>query len=120
MSGGVLGKPGEQMSGFDGMGGPISPGGSCESLAIDTLLASPRQAVVAGLSTGDILDVRLAEIGAGERVVQVVSQGQLAGGLASPAISRLRECIEGGTQYQARVTAIRDSLVRVRVTAIRQ
>ncbi|MDO8773415.1 MAG: hypothetical protein Q7K57_32845 [Burkholderiaceae bacterium] len=108
------------MSGFDGIGGPISPGGSCESLVIDTLLASPRQTVVANLSPGDVLDVRLAETSTGERVVEVVFRKQLAGGLASPAISRLRECIEGGTQYQARVTGKRDALVRVRVTAIRQ
>lgn len=108
------------MSGFDGMGGPISPGGSCESLVIDTMLASPRQTVVADLNPGDVLEVRLAETNTGERVVQVVFQGQLAGGLASPAISRLRECIEGGTQYHARVTGRRDALVRVRVTAVRQ
>ena len=108
------------MSGFDGTGGPISPGGSCESLVIDTLLASPRQEVVVDLSPGDVLKVRLAASSTGERVVEVVYQGQLAGGLASPAISRLRECIEGGTQYQARVTGKRDALVRVRVTAVRQ
>jgi hypothetical protein len=108
------------MSGFDGMGGPISPGGSCESLVIDTLLASPRPTAVAALSLGDVLDVRLAETDTGERVVEVVLDGQVAGGLASPAISRLRECIEGGTHYQARVTGKRDALVRVRVTAVRQ
>lgn len=108
------------MSGFDGIGGPISPGGSCESLVIDTLLASPRQIVVSDISPGDVLDVRLAETSTGERVVQVEFRGQLAGGLASPAISRLRECIDGGTQYQARVTGKRDALVRVRVTAVRQ
>lgn len=107
------------MSGFDSTGGPISPGGSCESLVIDTLLASPRLAVVEHLNTGDMLDVRLAEISTGERVVQVMFHGSLAGGLASPAISRLRECIEGGTRYQARVTGKRDALVRVRVTAVR-
>lgn len=108
------------MSGFDGTGGPISPGGSCESLVIDTLLASPKLLVIQGLSTGDMLDVRLGSTEAGERVVELVFLGQLAGGLASPAISRLRECIESGTQYQARVTGKRDALVRVRVTAVRQ
>lgn len=108
------------MSGFDGMGGPISPGGSCESLVIDTLLASPRQAVIANLSPGDVLHLRLAETSAGEWVVEVVFRGECAGGLASPALSRLRECIEGGTQYEARVTGKRDALVRVRVTAVRE
>ncbi len=108
------------MSGLDVMGGPVSPGGRCESLVIDTLLASPREAVVADISVDDVLDVRLVEISNGERVVLVEFRGQTAGGLASPAISRLRECIEGGTQYQARVTGKRDALVRVRVTAVRQ
>ena len=56
----------------------------------------------------------------GAQVVVVEFQGQLAGGLASPAISYLRECLEGGTLYQARVTGKREALVRVRVTAVRQ
>lgn len=107
------------MSGFDPTGGPISPGGSCETLVIDTLLASPRQSVIADISPGDVLEVKLAANNAGERAVEVMFQGQLAGGLASPAISRLRECIEAGTQYQARVTGKRDAMVRVRVTAVR-
>jgi len=108
------------MSGFDGTGGPISPGGSCESLVIDTLLASPKLKVIEDVSTGDVLEVTLGSNDAGQKVVEVRFQGQLAGGLASPAISRLRECMEGGTRYQARVTGKRDALVRVRVTAVRQ
>lgn len=107
------------MSGFDGTGGPVSPGGSCESLVIDTLIASPKPLVIEHLNPGDVLDVRLATSAGGEAVVEVVFMGRPAGGLASPAISRLRECIEGGTLYSARVTAKRDALVRVRVTAVR-
>lgn len=107
------------MSGFDGTGGPISPGGSCESLVIDTLVASPKPLVVERIHPGDVLAVRLATSDGGETVVEVVFQGEGAGGLASPAISRLRECMEGGTQYSARVTAKREALVRVRVTAVR-
>jgi hypothetical protein len=38
--------------------------------------------------------------------------------LASPAISRLRECIEAGRQCKARVPGKRDAMVRVRVTAV--
>jgi hypothetical protein len=107
------------MSGFDATNGPVSPGSSCESLVIDTLLASPQPAVVALLSPGDVLDVRTIETG-GMVVVVVVFGNQIAGGLASPAISRLRECMEGGIRYSARVTGKRESLVRVRVTADRQ
>jgi|RifCSPlowO2_12_1023861.scaffolds.fasta_scaffold00681_11 hypothetical protein len=95
-------------------------GGSCESLVIDTLLASPQPEVVSLINPGDVLDVRLARSAGGEQVVEVAFHGQFAGGLASPAISRLRECIEGGTLYQARVTGKRDALVRVRVTAVWQ
>jgi len=108
------------MSGFDGTGGPISPGSTCESLVIDTLLASPRQDVIGNFRIGDFLDVSLGNNDVGQRVVEVRFQGQLAGGLASPAVGRLRECLEGGTRYQARVTGKRDALVRVRVTAVRQ
>ena len=108
------------MSGFSATGGPMSAGGSCESLVIDTLLASPKPEVVALINPGDVLEVRLISTEQGTHVVAVVFQGQFAGGLASPAISRLRECIEGGTLYQARVTGKREALVRVRVTAVRQ
>lgn len=108
------------MSGFSATGGPMSAGGSCESLVIDTLLASPQPAVVALINPGDVLDVRLTRTQSGEQVVEVVFHDQSAGGLASPAISRLRECMEAGMQYQARVTGKRDALVRVRVSAVRQ
>ena len=108
------------MSGFDGTGGPISPGGTCESLVIDTLLASPKQDVIHDLSIGNVLEVSLGANDVGQRVVEVRFNGRLAGGIASPAIVRLRECIEGGTQYQARVTGKREALVRVRVTVVRQ
>jgi hypothetical protein len=40
------------MSGFAPAGGPISPGGSGETLVIDTRLTSPRQMVVAYICPG--------------------------------------------------------------------
>lgn len=106
------------MSGSPGSGGG---GGSweapttCESLVIDTQLSSPKAAVIAGIAVGDVLDVAL-QPGTGT-VVVVLHHGQVAGGLASPDVQRLRECIEGGTQYGAEVREINGAQVKVRVSA---
>ena len=106
------------MSGSSGGGG----GGSwdsqptaCDLLDISTQLSSPKAAVIAGLAVGDVLDVAL-QAGAGTAVV-VLRDGQLAGGLASPDVQRLRECMEGGTQYSAVVREINDAQVKIRVRA---
>ena len=89
---------------------------TCEQLVIDTQLSSPRAEVVDRLQSGNLLEVALAE---GRRDVVVVRhQGDLAGGLASPNLGRLRACIEGGTIYQAEVVAVNGGQVRVRVTAV--
>ena len=49
-------------------------------------------------------------------VVVVLHNGQIVGALASPAVQRLRECLEAGNRYQAEVTAKNLGQVRVRVT----
>jgi hypothetical protein len=106
------------MSGSPGGGG----GGwdtqptACDMLDISTQLSSPKAAVIAGIAVGDVLDVAL-QAGAGTAVV-VLHKGQLAGGLASPDVQRLRECLEGGTQYGALVREINGAQVKVRVRAI--
>lgn len=109
------------MSGFSGSGGGggswDEPPPSCEKLVIDTQLSSPKAEVIAGIRVGDVLDVTLQPSG-GATLVVVLSNGQIAGGLASPDLQRLRECIELGTNYQAVVTAINGAQVRVRVTAV--
>lgn len=109
------------MSGSSGGGGG---GGSwdeappaCEKLVIDTQLSSPKAPVVSQISVGDILDVAL-QPGAGGVLVVVLHKGQLAGGLASPDLQRLRECMQGGTQYVAKVTAINGAQVKIRISAI--
>lgn len=89
---------------------------ACEQLVIDTQLSSPRAEVVDRLNAGDLLEVSLDE---GRRDVVVVRhQDDLAGGLASPNLGRLRACIEGGTTYQAEVIEVNGGQVRVRVTAV--
>lgn len=93
-------------------GGPPS-GTSCDALVINTLVSSPKEPAIKDLSAGDMLDVGLSDDG--RNVVVRNDQGEVAGGLTSPLINQLRECILGGTQYQARVVARNDALIRVRV-----
>ena len=89
---------------------------ACEQLVIDTQLSSPRAEVVDRLTAGNLLEVALDE---GRRDVVVVRhRGDLAGGLASPNLGRLRVCLSGGTRYQAEVVEVNGGQIRVRVTAI--
>lgn len=107
------------MSGSSGSGGSgswDSAPTACDLLDIYTSLSSPKAAVIAGLAVGDVLDVAL-QASAGTAVVVVLRDGQLAGGLASPDVNRLRECLEAGTQYGAVVREINDAQVKVRVRA---
>ena len=107
------------MSGSSGGGGGGSwdaPPTSCEMLDISTQLSSPKAAVIAGIAVDDVLDVAL-QGGAGTAVV-VLHTGQGAGGRASPDVQRLRECLEGGTQYSAVVREVNGAQVKVRVRAV--
>ena len=89
---------------------------SCESLVITTQLNSPKPAVVAQINVGDTLDVTIQQMGAAAAVVALY-RGLLAGGLASPDLQKLRECLAGGTQYVATVVGKSDGQVTVRVSA---
>lgn len=99
-----------------GGGGGFEPVDNCAGLVIDTQLSSPKPAVVARLQVGNILEVAVQATG-GSSAVVVLADGQLAGGLASPEVGRLRECIRLGTQYVAVVTSRNEGQVRVRVKA---
>ena len=90
--------------------------GSCSALVVDTQLSSPREDVVGRIQVGDFLDVVTQTVGA-TTVVVVLHDGQVAGGLASPSLQRLRECLEAGNRYRAEVTAKNLGQVRVRVAA---
>lgn len=104
-------------SGRSGFGGGFeSPVDNCAALVIDTQLSSPKDEIVSQLSEGLMLDVVVDEQ-AGRVIVVALYQGQIAGGLASPQVQRLRECIQQGTQYRATILSIRDGQVRVRVKA---
>jgi len=107
------------MSGSGGGGGgvPDTPVIGCADLVIDTQVSSPKPGVISTLKVGDFLDVE-TRIQGGTVVVVLVRNGQMAGGLASPQLHRLRQCIESGTQYRAEVKSIKAGQVRVRVEAI--
>jgi hypothetical protein len=90
------------MSGYDNGG---SRGGfvqydNCAGIVIDTQLSSPKSAVIADIEVGDHLIVTLQPAG-NSTVIVVLHDGQVAGGLASPDVGRLREFIRQGTQYIA-------------------
>lgn len=107
------------MSGSSGSTGGIgfsTGASSCESLVISTQLNSPKPAVVAQINVGDTLEVTIQQVGAAAAVVALY-RGQLAGGLASPDLQKLRECLAGGTQYVATVVGKNDGQVTVRISA---
>ncbi len=108
------------MSGSGGGGGSGIGFGessdSCAALVFDTQLSSPKQDVVSSISVGDLLDIAIEERGT-TTVVVALYKGEVAGGLASPQVRRLLECLAGGTQYVAKVTETNDGQIRVRVSA---
>lgn len=104
-------------SGGGGGGGFQDSGVSCENLAIETQLSSPNAAVIAGISVDDVLPVESRQMN-GTAVVVVLSNDQIAGGLATPQLQRLRECIANGTEYEATVLSKSNGQVRVRVRAV--
>lgn len=107
------------MSGTGGSGGGVyeTPADNCELLIIQTQLSSPKEEVVDTIQIKDVLDVALQTIG-NTTVVVALHRGKLAGGLASPRVQQLRECMVKGIHYQATVTEKSDGQIRVRVEAI--
>lgn len=89
---------------------------SCDTLVIDTQLSSPKPDVISDISVGDLLGISIESIGT-TTVVVALHNGKVAGGLASPKIRRLLECLAGGTRYVARVTEKNDGQICVRVSA---
>jgi hypothetical protein len=109
------------MSGSGGGGG--GGGGaadwdiSCDTLIIETQLTSPNAAVIAGIQVNEVLPVESRQMN-GMTVVVVVHNGQDAGGLAAPQLPRLRECMNAGTQYEAKVLSKSNGQVRVIVRPV--
>ena len=105
---------GSSSSSSDTWRDPPSP---CAALVIDTQLSSPKSAVIVGIQVGEVLDVALQDMG-GTSAVVVLRHGQVAGGLASPQVTRLRECMTQGHVYQANVNDVQGGQIRVRVVAV--
>jgi hypothetical protein len=106
-------------SGGGGYGGGFATDEvACDRLAFDTQLSSPKAAVVAQINVGDVLTVALDQQGAAQ-VVVIKRGNDIAGGITSPKMARLLECIRQGTRYQATVTAKSDGQVSVRISPLR-
>lgn len=101
------------MSGSNGGGGNggfhDSP---CDKLQFEAQVTSPQPGVVEILQSGDILDIVSVAM-KGQIVVQVLKDGQVAGGLAGPDATRLRNCMDKGNEYKATVRTINSGQVRV-------
>ena len=105
-------------SGGSGYGGGFeSAAPSCENLVINTQISSPKMQVVKGITVGTILDVAI-EVAGTISVVVIRHNGHTAGGVASPNVQRLRECIEQGTIYHAKVTVVNGPQVNIRIAAV--
>ncbi|AVX36246.1 hypothetical protein [Yersinia massiliensis] len=90
---------------------------TCEKLTITTQLSSPNPAVVPFLKVGDILVIQQRNQNGLSLTEAIFGTNQVAGGIASPQIRRMRECIELGTTYVARVISINGGQVMVKVYA---
>lgn len=105
-------------SGGGGYGGGFADATpTCEDLVINTQIGSPKMRVVQGLAEGEILEVAVESI-RNATVVVVKHEGQTAGGVASPNVQKLRECIQQGTVYRAKVTSVNGPQVSIRIEAI--
>ncbi len=93
--------------------GPSEPTTSCATLQFDTQLASPKAQVVALIQPNHTLDIAFAPTG--NQVVCALWQGQEVGSIVDPHLNQLRNCMNQGEQYQARVLHVSGGQVRVRV-----
>ena len=104
-------------SGGSGGGGVFDPPPTdCRMLTFTTQLSSPKASVVKWLKENDVLDIATQVVGM-VTVVVALRSGEVAGGLASPLVQKLRECIEAGIGFKAQVLSVDRGQVRVRVRA---
>jgi len=81
-------------------------------IAESALLHSPNPEPLEDVDEGDVCSVRLRE----EAICIVDSLGRTIGAIAEPWVGTLKECIEQGRQYRARVLNIDGGKCEVRVT----
>jgi hypothetical protein len=87
----------------------------CSTLIERTFLNSPVAAVVASLTPGDVLDVRLQTGAAGPSLLAVNSSGATAGSLTPPRLPQIIDCIQQGFAYVAVVQQISGGQITVEI-----
>jgi hypothetical protein len=115
---------GNVMSGSDGKlfrdytaGAPTET--ACDTLYLQTQLASPKPEVVSKIEVGDMLGIGLDEID-GNVVACAFWDRHIAGGIASPKVIRLIACIQSGTNYSAIVTAKMGAQISIKISPIKE
>lgn len=102
-----------------GGGGDFEPNDSCEIFGFNTQISSPKEDVVNNIQEGDFLDIALDTSGNLTTVV-VMHQGSIAGGIASPHVNRLVQCIQQGHIYNAYVKQKNEGQIFVKVSSKKQ
>lgn len=87
---------------------------SCFTLELDTQLSSPKEDIVDRMQPGDALEVVLHTTQTFSTVA-VLWRGELAGGVASPEITSLQNCLREGVIYVATVMEKSGGEVRIRI-----
>ena len=82
-------------------GGGTTQGTACESLARRVPLNSPNPSVIATLTVGDELDVRLVVVGERRRIEVVTQQGETAGAITFDGMAQWLDCLARGFRYIA-------------------
>ena len=90
---------------------------ACELLEFNTQISSPKASVIAHIQVGDVLSLSAEQQGPAQ--VLVIRRGaDVAGGITSPRMARLIECILLGTKYQVAVTEKSGGQVSIRVSPV--
>lgn len=87
---------------------------ACDLLSFVTYLASPKHDVISSLKVGDFLDVNIVDSTSGKLVVAFYGEN-IAGGITSGKYTRLKRCLLEGFNYKAKVEAISQGNVTVRL-----
>lgn len=91
----------------DGWGGGDGGAKSCETLRFSTTLASPQEQIIAELSVGDQLQVRLVtESGEQPYAGAFTRDGAMAGVIFSSHIGQLIGCLTSGHEYMAQIIQV--------------
>lgn len=102
------------MSGSGGGGWREEPSNSCATLQQQTTLNSPVASVLATLTVGDVLAVRVRKAGVAV-VVEAIHKGRTAGSITSSIIQLLAQCVSEGHEYVAEVLDVQGGACRVQV-----